>query len=266
MPFKIGISTLCALNSPLNRLAEIMSRKPNSLWEFVDDGIHFLNSEEKLLFVKRLASDLSIELSMHAPYAAVNIAATNPVSRKHSWDLTLMCIDHARRLDCKYIVFHSGLKDAFTFIFKDLDEPKYESILFLARVGDECEKYGITPLLENSASPRAIILTPDDFLSFFEISSSFKMALDIPHAMLRGYFEQYLNRLSHRIAYFHISDNDGKQDLHLALSRGSLDWAGALEKIGRRGLSGPLIIENLSWSDVETSLAALADKLQLSFN
>ncbi|MCS7386360.1 MAG: sugar phosphate isomerase/epimerase [archaeon GB-1867-005] len=265
MRFKIGISTLCALNKPITELRNVMCRKPSSLWEFVDDGLHFIDGEEKLLFLKGLASSFDIELSMHAPYAAVNVGATNIMSRKYCWDLTLKCVDHARRLDCRYLVFHSGFRDAFTFIFRDIDEPRSESIRFLAEIGDECDEYGITPLLENSASSRAFILTPDDFRDFFKLSNSFMMALDIPHAFLRGYFMDYVVKLSGRIAYFHISDNDCKSDLHLALGDGSLNWIGALEEIARRELSGPLIIENLCWRDVEVSLAALA-KLQFDFN
>lgn len=258
MVFEVGVSTLFEMNRTIDSLINCLDSDLVHLWEFVDDGLHFLQGkEDKLRELGGRVRDLGLMLSMHAPYAAVNLSATNPVLRKCNHDITLECIDHARKLDCKYIVFHPGLRDPYTFLFRDLDEPINESMEFLLRVGDSCYDYGIIPLLENLSTMRATILSSTDFKFFFKMASSFRMVLDIPHSLLTGLFDDYLKDLSERIIYFHISDNNGKRDLHWALDRGSLNWCRALKKILGKGLSGPLIIENLSLSEVKLSLNAL---------
>ncbi|MCS7366114.1 MAG: sugar phosphate isomerase/epimerase [archaeon GB-1867-035] len=258
MKFKVGVSTLFTMNRSIDFLINHIDNELVQLWEFVDDGLHFLqDKEDKLRALSRKARDLDLVLSMHAPYAAVNLSATNPVLRRCNHNITLSCIEHARKLDCKYIVFHPGLRDPFTFLFSDLDEPINESIEFLLKVGDLCSDYGIVPLLENLSTLRATIISPSDFKSFFKLASNFRMVLDIPHSLLTGLFDDYLKHLSEKIVYFHISDNNGKRDLHWGLSRGSLNWRQALEKILGKGLSGPLIIENITLSDVKLSLTAL---------
>ncbi len=261
MAFKIGISTLCTLNKPLKTLISLMKEKSMHLWEFVDDGIHFIKNQNNLLLLKEITKNYNIELTIHAPYAAINISATNPLSRKFSYNMLLKTIDHARELNCKYIVFHPGLRDAFTYIFTDLTEPIKESINLLIQIGDLCSQYGITPLLENLSTYRATILTSNEFKEFFKQSNKFKMVLDIPHAHITKLFENYLLNLNDYIEYFHISDNNGEKDMHWALDKGVLDWRNALNKIKNKGLSGPIIIENLSWNDVQISLNALNNYL-----
>lgn len=262
MVFEIGVSTLFTMNMDIDFLINFIDDSLTLFWEFVDDGLHFLQGkDEKLRELSRRVRDMGLTLSMHAPYASVNLSATNPVLRQHNYDITLNCIDHARKLDCKYIIFHPGLKDPFTFLFKDLNEPISDSIDFLIQIGDLCNEYGITPLLENLSTLRATIISPNDFKFFFRLASNFRMVLDIPHSLLTGFFDDYIKLLSDRIVYFHISDNNGKRDLHWALDKGLLNWRKALLRILSEKMSGPLIIENITLNDVKLSLNALVNFL-----
>jgi len=259
---KIGISTLFALNRPLKKLPELLDRVLKEfdvdIVEYVDDGPHYIRDDECLSFIREMRSQLGIELSMHAPYAAVNIAATNPLSRSFSWKIVLESVEHARKLDCKFLVIHPGLKDAFTYIFAELREPILESIAFLARVKDMCMDYGITPLIENLSSHRAVLMSPSDFKKFFGAVNGFRMALDIPHAVIAGLLTNYIECLSDHIRYLHLSNNDGKRDMHWPLTKGVLDWKRILKSINDLLPNADIVvIENLSISDVKSSLLAL---------
>ena len=254
--FYLGVSTVCISYAPLSRLGNLVSSLPVNRWEFVDDGLHFL-CKENLRYVKDLAASSDLMLSLHAPYTSVNIAATNSIVRRFSMNMYRDVVEHARVLNCRYIVFHPGILDAFTYLFKSLAEPIHDSIRFLVELGDLCDAYGIVPLIENMATNRSTIMSVEDFESLFDLSKSFMMALDIPHGILTGNFDSYVRSLKDRIRYLHISSNDGHLDLHWPLNRGELNWVGALERLLKAGVSGPLIIENLSPEDSRVSLNLL---------
>lgn len=256
MFFNVGISSLCFISKDFDYVLSSIVSSGISFWEIVDDGLHFLDHNR----IKRLldfSSSFNMVFNLHAPYTSVNISASNYKARRFSMDMYRESVEHAHQLGCKFIVFHPGLLDSFTYLFRDLNEPILDGINFLLSIGDLCSDYGITPLIENLASDRSTILTVEDFKSFFCRSNSFKMALDISHAHVMNSFNLYVYSLRDRIAYFHISGNDGLADRHWPLDRGIPFWKDYLKRIFDCNLRGPLIIENLSFSDSLKSLNVL---------
>jgi sugar phosphate isomerase/epimerase len=254
--FNIGLSSLCFISKDFDYALNFIASSGISLWEVVDDGLHFLDSN-RIKRMLALSSSLNMTLSLHAPYTSVNISASNYRARRFSMDMYRESVEHAHQLGCKFIVFHPGLLDSFTYLFRDLNEPILDGINFLLSIGDLCSDYGITPLIENLATDRSTILKVEDFKSFFSKSNSFKMALDISHAHVMNSFNSYIDSLRDRIAYFHISGNDGLADRHWPLDMGTPFWKDYLKRVFNCNLSGPLIIENLSFSASLKSLNVL---------
>ncbi|MCX8169017.1 MAG: sugar phosphate isomerase/epimerase [Candidatus Methanomethylicia archaeon] len=233
-------------------------------WEIVDDGPHFLD-DNKIKNLLKITSNTNITLSIHAPFTSVNISASNDIVRRFSMKLYLESIEHAHKLGCKYVIFHPGLLDSFTYLFNDLNEPIIEGFYFLLSLGDLCSDYGIIPLLENLATDRSTIMSIHDFKRFFNESRNFMMALDISHAHITGIFYDYLLNFHNRIKYLHISGNDDRIDRHWSLHTGSQYWRSYLKKIFNEGLRCPMIIENLSYNDALKSLYTLSFFLKTEF-
>ncbi|MEM2136508.1 MAG: sugar phosphate isomerase/epimerase family protein [Candidatus Methanomethylicia archaeon] len=254
--FRLGISSLCFASQDFSYLTNFIASLKINLWELVDDGLHFLD-DNKINNLLNATSTLNIEFSLHAPYTSVNISATNYKTREFSMKLYRECVEHAHKLGCKNIVFHPGLLDPLTYLFSDLRKPIDDGIYFLLNLGDMCNDYDITPLIENLASDRSIILSINDFKKIFSNSNTLMMALDISHAHLMNIFNDYLSNFCDRIKYFHISSNDGKIDRHWPLNFGSNYWKEYVKRILNAGLGGPLIIENLSINDSLESLTVL---------
>jgi len=47
-----------------------------------------------------------------------------------------------------------------------------------------------------------------------------------------------VEKLGRRIAYVHASDNDGRDNEHLAPGRGTVDWGGVFDGLRRHGFDG----------------------------
>ena len=76
--------------------------------------------------------------------------------------------------------------------------------------------------------------------------------LDSGHAKLeRGYdrWDEYLDRLGHKMLHVHLSDNDGSSDQHLplgAVPRSTTDWASRIKKLKAAGYDGTITLEVFS--------------------
>jgi sugar phosphate isomerase/epimerase len=57
----------------------------------------------------------------------------------------------------------------------------------------------------------------------------------------------------------HVSDNDGKQDLHFGIGKGSVDWQGFAKSVKRVHFRGVIMVESIL--DVKQSLQNLRELL-----
>ena len=81
------------------------------------------------------------------------------------------------------------------------------------------------------------------------------VCVDIGHANTTGQLDQILDATEGRIMNIHIHDNDGKQDQHLTVGDGNIDFRHVLDKL--RGYSGRYVIESKSFESAVDSLDRL---------
>jgi sugar phosphate isomerase/epimerase len=114
----------------------------------------------------------------------------------------------------------------------------------LSRMVEYGESRGITVCLEN-LSERA-----DSFAPAFDAIANLKMTLDIGHAQLLskqntswGFLEKFFSRIAH----VHAHDNRGgktvKDDLHLALGEGIVDYRAIITSLCAKGYDGTITME-----------------------
>ena len=93
---------------------------------------------------------------------------------------------------------------------------------------------GITLCIENMF-PQAHFLThPQEFQDLFEIFPDLRLVLDIGHANLGGgknKSQEFIRRYSHRIGHVHANDNFGKEDNHLPIGAGIIDFEKILREL-----------------------------------
>ena len=96
--------------------------------------------------------------------------------------------------------------------------------------------------------------------------------LDTGHALMSGGYEvaaAIFDAQSHRMAAFHLADNAGDRDSHLAPGHGRVDYAAVFRKVSEIGFDHPMCIETPpfaqepyeldAWKEMVSDTAALAD-------
>lgn len=86
---------------------------------------------------------------------------------------------------------------------------------------------------------------PDDFVRLFHrvTSPAIRFCLDTGHSNMSGVTHAFIEQLSHKLAYAHITDNLGEHDDHLGFGQGTVDWNATLTAMLTAGFHGPYVME-----------------------
>jgi sugar phosphate isomerase/epimerase len=109
----------------------------------------------------------------------------------------------------------------------------------VALLAEEAAARRLELMVENMPGP--LFADADDLRPLVEHAS---FHLDVGHANLGG---QRLGRLleafGDRLRHVHVSDNFGKDDLHLPLGAGAIDWPAAVAALKGAGWDGTVTLE-----------------------
>lgn len=241
---KIGLSMLFCLGEPFKSLIRRLHEVDVNYVELLDEGLHRLDIE-RIKVLKELAESKDLKLTLHSPFADINIASPNPVLRKAVLKLHKKSIVHAHQLDCQIWVFHPGLKTGVSYFYPEKDwQLNLESVKNLLRFSRE---YNVTIAIENVPEPFPFLMkSVDDFSRFYEeIGEPVGLTLDIGHANLNNQIQDFIKHFSDRIVHIHVSDNDGTSDAHLGIGYGNIDWERIARLIKELGYNNTIILESV---------------------
>ena len=101
-------------------------------------------------------------------------------------------------------------------------------------------------VLENGCSSKREICDLNDFKRIVE-GADIYVNVDIGHAFVVGgmnEIKKYLLTFQDRIVHMHIHDNSGKEDEHLSIGRGKIDFKKFIELLKEINYQGTMTIEN----------------------
>lgn len=237
----LGISTLAFRDVPIDEALDEIERLCGHV-EIFSEGKHDLFPDPDIL------SCFDLSCSVHAPIRDINIASPREQTRKASLDILTDMAEICMSIGAEVMVIHPGyVYDA------DLREEGLrklsQSLRTLSGVASET---GVRICLENMPADRFLLFQKPGEA---ELPENIGFALDIGHAHTNGVLEEFLNERTPD--HFHIHDNDGTGDQHLAFGDGSIGLPG-LEKI-RRTSGALMIIENKSAENALKSLKVLKE-------
>lgn len=170
---------------------------------------------------------------------------------------TLM--DLSRRLDITKATIHFWIDQRWLPV--NLIPGKLE---LLSRIVDYGNEYGITVCMEN-LSERA-----ESFGPAFEAIPDLRMTLDIGHAQLlatQNTSFRFIEDHFSRIAHLHVHDNRGgtsvKDDLHLPLGEGIVDYTAIIKSLIEKGYDSTITME-VKPGDMSRTKKSLEDCLRKS--
>jgi sugar phosphate isomerase/epimerase len=207
-----GISTFCLHDKPLAEALERIFALTDFI-EVMDEGLHALENAEPL-------ENFTARFAIHSPCRGTNIASLLEPIRRASVEVIGQCFSVASIVDAGVVV-HPGYFAWAEERGKAQDQCK-KSIAELTHLSEE---YGVPFFIENMGDWDYFLLkTPDDLPM---IGNSF-FALDVGHAHQNRCLDRFR---SYPAAHYHLHDNNGKEDSHLAVGDGTIDFVPVMKAV-----------------------------------
>jgi sugar phosphate isomerase/epimerase len=110
-----------------------------------------------------------------------------------------------------------------------------------AELAERAEPYGIRMMAEHPPDPGVSI---GDIRAILQADARLGFHLDVGHANVGGdRLEGLLNAFADRLCHVHLSDNRGRDDDHMPLGAGNIDWRRAIRLIKHSGYDGTITLE-----------------------
>ncbi len=241
-----------AMNSPLHPIVPEIESVAELGFDYVEVTMdapqaHHLVLREKLSSIVTALRELGLGLVCHLP-TFVSAADLTPALREASVTELLDSLDTARDMGAEKVVLHPahgvGLGGRLPQLVRAHMMKSLDTVLSRA------ESLGLPVALENMTPGSLSLTEPEDFDAVFERHPSLTMTLDLGHAHIgakgddRGL--EFIQRHGSRIGHVHASDNRGREDEHLPVGAGSVDFPLLLQALGRIGYDDTLTIEVFS--------------------
>jgi sugar phosphate isomerase/epimerase len=222
--------------------------------EIVDDGLHTLN-KRRVSELTDIGESYNLKYSVHAPIADINIASPSKPILKAIIKRLQKSLANANALGAYMWIFHPGLETGISMFYPG--DAWIQNLKTAQLLHKTAKDYGVKVAIENVPEPYPFLMkSVEHFQKFYEeVKEDVGLALDIGHANLNGQIELFLENFSDRITHIHAHDNDGKEDQHLGIGYGTVNW----EKIAKllKGISYSKTVVVESTEHVPESLQKL---------
>ena len=257
MNIKYGISSLVFLPESLQSSMDKIVKNNFDCWEVVCEGSHELN-RGNIDYLKKLKDEYNngnVEISIHAPFSDLNPCSMNDRIRKLTVDCIRDSIIGGYELGCKIITIHPGYAPPLWSKFtEDLLDNNYTVLREIVSIAEE---YDITVGLENMPNyPGVFGVSPEDLRNIIRDIDTKHLGItyDIGHGnTFKGIdnatFIKELNKIGKGIVHIHCHDNNGKEDEHLKVGDGSIDFKSVFKVLKEIEYNGVVVMESKNIRD-----------------
>ena len=209
------------------------------------------------------AQNLAIELTIHATFSDINIAAINPNVRDFAVNEIKKCIDFASEINSKLVTIHPGNYGAVGLSYKEkTTEFNFESIEKIVNYAEEQKiKIGLENMPTMPGEQFADRFSPKELSNIAKKINNkyFGITWDVGHSNTMDYcLEEFYNNCKEHLIHLHLHDNDGPgegwRDLHLELGKGTIKWAELFTILKSNNYNSTMVFELNSWEQVENSM------------
>ncbi len=221
-------------------------------WEIVADGRYRLDNPESYREITENLASTGLSATVHAPYSDLNLASLNYPIWRESVRQICTCIEYAANLTDRVTIHPGFVSPVGRLVPEKVWEMQKSALVEIGRVAADC---GVLGCLENMIDIKDFLCRyPEEIFGMTENLEGIGITLDVGHANTNGKVAEFLVQIG-RVDHLHIHDNHGRQDEHLALGDGIIDW----EVVGRAvaaAYSGPVVVEGRSLEEARRSLIA----------
>lgn len=207
-------------------------------------------TNERIKKLLKITQQNQISLSIHIPHN-LNIAdIILPIRRKHIAQLKSF-IDLASKINAQYITLHIGSFYWFPMERKMRTNALNRFAKNIKPILKICEEKNIKIALENSVP----IPHGSDYYFLGDNVKDFEFlfneldfenivfCLDTGHANIAEGIEEYIHKFGHKIVTIHYHDNNKKNDEHLPIGKGAVNWKNFSNLMKEINFKGPYVSE-----------------------
>ena len=220
-----------------------------------------LSKTNKVFEIKNLLNSFDFRYFVHAPNIDINLASVNLLLRRASSRILLKVIDFAAELDAGVLVSHVGRlsRDYPRKLVRKATKNATDSLRKINQISDDV---GIILTIENDHKSNDYVLAghPEQINSLVE-NIGCKLTFDIGHANTIGKIEDFMKLLDKFIVNVHLHDNNGREDGHLPIGKGSINFVEVFKRMKDWRNEKPLIIECHSYAGIKESIDFMRQEL-----
>ncbi|HJX60769.1 MAG TPA: sugar phosphate isomerase/epimerase [Thermodesulfobacteriota bacterium] len=167
--------------------------------------------------------------------------------RKVSLQENFNALEAGAELGIEKMVLHPGFITGLGKLL--LDRAKGYALESIEAILKRSNQLGLTLCLENMFPQAHFLSQPAEFQSVFEAFPETRLTLDIGHANLgggRNKSSEFIQRYGHRIGHVHANDNFGKEDNHLPIGAGIIDFERILKELKEAQYDDTMTLEVFS--------------------
>jgi len=167
--------------------------------------------------------------------------------RKASLQENVEAIEASAELGIEKLVLHPGyITGMGKFV---IDKAKRYGLESIEAILKKANSLGMTLCIENMFPQANFLTQPHEFQEVFDIFPEIRLALDIGHANLGGDRNralEFIQRYGYRIGHIHANDNFGKEDNHLPIGAGLIDFEKIIKSLKQTSYDETMTIEVFS--------------------
>ena len=167
--------------------------------------------------------------------------------RKASIQENVEAIEASAELGIEKLVLHPGyITGMGKFV---IDKAKGYGLESIDAILKKANSLGMTLCIENMFPQANFLTQPQEFQEVFETFPEIRLALDIGHANLGGDRNraiEFIQLYGYRIGHIHANDNFGKEDNHLPIGAGIIDFDRIIKALKQTSYDETMTIEVFS--------------------
>lgn len=238
---------LGAMNNPKKPVAKEVARFGELGFGFVDLTAEAPNATPELLAknekaVRDSLSTYKLKVVGHTPWF-FELSHPYESIRRAVMAETKSAISVCAKFGAEKVGIHP---DPMAFVHPNREKFLSEYSNSVAELNRHAKELGITLLIETYEDR---FLKPKELEDIFARLPDARFTLDIGHAFLNGgdeAVERMVKKFADRLLHVHASDNNGKEDLHLPIGAGKIDWKKAAKALKSAGYDGTITLEVFS--------------------
>jgi sugar phosphate isomerase/epimerase len=167
--------------------------------------------------------------------------------RKVSLQENFEALEAGAELGMRKMVLHPGVLTGLGKLVAD--RAKGYAMESMESILKRANQLGITLCLENMFPQAHFLSQPYEFQEVFEAFPETRLTLDIGHANLgggRNRSYEFIQRFGYRLGHIHVGDNFGREDSHLPVGAGIIDFDKILKEVKGAHYDDTMTIEVFS--------------------